>query len=295
MSNFMVRQFYQQRREFEQTYCERNACLPPEGIRLSADIPYLPDGLAAHRLDVLAPAQLDAPAPIVVNVHGGGLIMGSKEFNRPFCAGLAAEGFVVFDVEYRLLPDVNSFDQFQDVLDALHFICAHGGEYGGDTRRLFLCGDSAGAFLLTYVTAMQSSPEMAKAAHVRMGDALPICGLGLVSGMFYSRKLDKIGLFMPKYIYSTLPEYKGFRPYSNPEHPAVCAALPPCYLVTSQEDFLKGYTLGFAAALKRRNRPYQLTCFPKGGGLTHAFSAFEPERPESRQVIREMAAFFKSL
>ena len=60
--------------------------------------------------------------PVIINVHGGGLIIGNKEFNRYFCALLCKKGFLVYSIEYRLVPDCEFYEQLSDFSDAMNFI-----------------------------------------------------------------------------------------------------------------------------------------------------------------------------
>ena len=60
------------------------------------------DGLA---LDVLsATDHRGAPRPAVVLVHGGGWVWGGRGGTARWNEWLADEGYVVFDVDYRLAP-----------------------------------------------------------------------------------------------------------------------------------------------------------------------------------------------
>ena len=46
-------------------------------------------------------------------------------------------------------------------------------------------------------------------------------------------------------------------------------------------------------ALRRHQMPHKLINYPKDPRLTHAFSAFYPELPESREVIHHLIHFFE--
>jgi acetyl esterase/lipase len=71
-------------------------------------------------MDVFAPAAVsDEPLPVLVDIHGGGLIAGRKEQNRNFCIRMAQNGYLVFAPDYRLVPETNIFGQISDVLEAL--------------------------------------------------------------------------------------------------------------------------------------------------------------------------------
>lgn len=70
-------------------------------------------------------------------------------------------------------------------------------------------------------------------------------------------------------------------------------SLPPSLLITSENDNLQKYTLDFEKALARHQMPHKLINFPKDPRLTHAFSVFYPDLPESKEVIHELIHFFE--
>lgn len=286
--------FYKQREEFEVSAAKRDQELEfPEDVIETKDIRYSDDDCDAHRLDMFRPAGREQEVlPVIVNIHGGGLLLGNKEFNRFYCAKLSKLGFLVYSLEYRLVPDCNFFDQLSDISLAMDFVKQRIADDKGDISHVYACADSGGGCLLTYFAAMQKNTELAAAAHVTPSD-LPLRALGLISGMFYTNRFDKIGLFLPKYLYGKHYKKEAFAPYVNPEHPGVAGSLLPCYLVTSKNDYLQHYTLNFTKALAANRIPYRLQNFPKNPQLTHAFSVFSPFLEESDQSMAAMVEFFK--
>lgn len=61
---------------------------------------------------------------------------------------------------------------------------------------MYACGDSGGACLLVYGAALQKNRVLAAAAGVKPS-GLPVLALGLLSGMFYTNRFDKIDCFCP--------------------------------------------------------------------------------------------------
>ena len=116
MSNYIETAFMQQRTDFMKTLPDRRKRFSiPDGVDMYLDIEYVNDQNEAHRLDVFRPSESpDKELPIIFNVHGGGLIMGCKEFNRYFCARLCKLGYVVFSIEYRLVPEYTFYHQRTD-------------------------------------------------------------------------------------------------------------------------------------------------------------------------------------
>lgn len=263
----------------------------PEGVWRTEDVAYLDDGLPCHRMDLYQPIHAGPALPVLLNLHGGGFLLGSKEVNRYLCTDLSRRGFLVMSLEYPLAPEATIFDIFRALTAGIDRAAALAADYGGDPARLYLCGDSAGAYLCYYLAALQNAPEAAKAAGVPQIQA-KIQAIGLQSGMFYTRKHDKIGLFLPKLLYGSDWRKHPFRPYLDPGHPALVAAVPPCFLVTGRGDFLRHYSRQLAACLKRGGKNYQLLDLDEAKTLPHAFAAMLPETPAATRANEAMLAFF---
>ena len=112
-----------------------------------ADIAYGPD--ARHRLDLYAPKG-DAPAPILVFVHGGGFLKGDKGGSDAWpnanVGRMAAQaGFLGVVINYRLAPDHGWPAGAEDVAAVVAWLKDHAAAHGGDADRIVLMGTSAGA------------------------------------------------------------------------------------------------------------------------------------------------------
>ena len=87
----MEKQFLKQRNDFEQSCVERERKYHlPKGVSHKENISYAKDNNRAHRLDRYRPEGTNGQMlPVIINVHGGGLLLGNKEFNKYFCALLS--------------------------------------------------------------------------------------------------------------------------------------------------------------------------------------------------------------
>ena len=54
----------------------------PEGVWRTEDVAYLDDDLPCHRMDLYQPIHAGPALPVLLNLHGGGFLLGSKEVNR---------------------------------------------------------------------------------------------------------------------------------------------------------------------------------------------------------------------
>lgn len=117
---------------------------PPAQPGDTTDVPYGPD--ARHRLDVYP-----GNGPALVVVHGGSWRDGDKALRGIVTVSrkLAAKGYCVFSINYRLVVDGKPGYpmQHEDVLAAAEWVRLNGSQYGADTSRLFLLGGSAGGHL----------------------------------------------------------------------------------------------------------------------------------------------------
>ena len=97
-------------------------------------------------LDVYAPTTIPGPWPVVVFVHGGSWQSGSKEPYAFAGRALAAQGFLTLLISYRLHPQSPYPAFVDDTALALDWATRHAAEYGGDQKRVFAMGHSAGAY-----------------------------------------------------------------------------------------------------------------------------------------------------
>ena len=79
----------------------------PDDVVLHENIDYIGDGKACHMMDVYIQnkneKETGKPLPVLINIHGGGFLLGKKEVNRLFCADMCQRGFAVFCLEYPLV------------------------------------------------------------------------------------------------------------------------------------------------------------------------------------------------
>ncbi|MCC6858745.1 MAG: alpha/beta hydrolase [Bryobacterales bacterium] len=122
------------------------AALAQTPLRVERDIAYAEPRNERQLLDVYAP-QKGSSLAVVVWVHGGGWMRGSKNEMGHKPAAFAEKGFVFVPVNYRFIPNVTMDTIVRDVAKSVGWVHANIARYGGDPRRIFLMGHSAGAQL----------------------------------------------------------------------------------------------------------------------------------------------------
>lgn len=140
-------------------YPERRVVFPGDVIGLP-DLTY--SSLAGYRpmiLDLYKPRRTSQPRPLVIYIHGGGWMGGHTRHSGAFedwpgvLASLAARGYVVASVEYRLSSEAPFPAAVQDVKAAIRWLRAHANEFGIDKSRAVVWGGSAGGQLAGLVGA----------------------------------------------------------------------------------------------------------------------------------------------
>ncbi len=88
------------------------------------------------------------PRSGVLEIHGGGFILGSLEMMDPWCQMIAAEvDAIVVSVDYRLAPEHPFPAGVHDCYAALLWTAEHADELGIDSQRIAIAGQSAGGGL----------------------------------------------------------------------------------------------------------------------------------------------------
>ncbi len=123
-----------------------NAVIPSGSYTVNADVAYGP--LARQRLDIYRPSST-APAagwPVVVFFYGGSWNRGEKADYKFAGEALASRGVLTLVADYRLYPEVRYPDFLKDSALALGYGLKEAARLGGDAKRVFVMGHSAGGY-----------------------------------------------------------------------------------------------------------------------------------------------------
>jgi acetyl esterase/lipase len=98
--------------------------------------------------------------PVVLQIHGGGWILGDKrQQGQPLLNHLAAQGWVCVNANYRLSPSATFPDHLVDCKRALAWIREHVADYGGDPGFVCVTGQSAGGHLAALMGLTANHPR----------------------------------------------------------------------------------------------------------------------------------------
>jgi len=128
-------------------------------VERTVDVAYS-DVSGRHKLDVYRHKDHPTGCPALLQVHGGGWVIGDKrEQGRPLMLHLASRGWVCFAPNYRLSPRATWPDHLVDVKRALAWVREHGQEYGADPGFVVLTGGSAGGHLVALAALTANDPR----------------------------------------------------------------------------------------------------------------------------------------
>jgi acetyl esterase/lipase len=100
-----------------------------------------------NKLDVYVPPGVTNPVPVVIVIHGGGWVEGTKEDRVLEMMPYLQMGFAAVNVEYRLGRVSLAPAAVEDCRCALHWVFANAKKYHFDPSRVVLQGGSAGGHL----------------------------------------------------------------------------------------------------------------------------------------------------
>jgi len=183
------------------------------------DIAYA-DG-ARKKLDMYRPERPGGLSPVVMFIYGGSWRAGDK-FEYEFVGrALAAAGFLTVIADYRLWPEVKYPDFLDDCAEAMRWIQDNIESYGGDPKRFFVAGHSAGAYNAVMLGLDGSFRR-------DYGVTMPIRAIAGISGPynFYPFEYDQV-----RDTFGAAPNPEGTQPIN-----LVTAEAPPIFLASGTSD-----------------------------------------------------------
>lgn len=151
---------------------------------------YVPDGHWRQALDVYLPAEGEGPHPTILALHGGGFYARSKDHFSPYARHFTDQGYALVPANYRYVTSAPYPAQVEDVFCALAWIHANASEFGFDTDRIFVMGDSAGAYLASMIGTVETpGTYQGECPHEVPPSTSPL-GVVLLYGFFDLTNLD---------------------------------------------------------------------------------------------------------
>jgi acetyl esterase len=252
----------------------------PAPEHASETVTYARPGGEDLKLDVWRPPgdngggnEAEAGRPAVVVVHGGGWRSGSRGEFPEWNAWLADEGYVVFDIDYRLAPPPSWQDAPGDVRCAVAWVKENAGPYGVDPERVALMGRSAGGHL-ALLTAYTEASALPSGCEVRNGQDAAVAAVAA----FYP-PTDLAGLSSSGYL-AGMDRFLGGTRRALPDRYRLLSPVervdpgdPPTFLVHGGDDEIvpPGESELLAGRLREAGVPHRRVGLP---WANHTFDFF---------------------
>ncbi|MEO5493554.1 MAG: carboxylesterase family protein [Sphingomonas sp.] len=127
-------------------------------------------------LNVLRPADATGALPVMVFIHGGGFVVGSKDAAVQDGASFARDGIVYVAINYRMgvdgflpIPGVPTNLGLRDQIAALTWVRDNIAAFGGDPAKVTVFGESAGAMSIANLIASPLAKGLFARAIVESG------------------------------------------------------------------------------------------------------------------------------
>jgi acetyl esterase/lipase len=241
----------------------------PSNVEVRRDIVYVegdPAEAAKHKLDLYLPKD-KKNFPVMVFIHGGAWRSGDRSMYAAVGNSFAKAGIGVAIPSYRLMPKSPHPAQIRDVAEAFAWVYQNAGQYGGDSKRIYLAGHSAGGHLAALLAL--------DGAYLKEHAIPPsaIRGVAALSGV---------------YDVSRLPEFESDKgaPDGSPAryvHPQA----PPFLITYCQWDYLglPRQARDFAAALKKAFVGTQLLYIPGENHIAEIVDIWKDDDPIARAIL----------
>lgn len=178
---------------------EGGMAVPPDNFeellaqtRTIEDIDYgsnFPNG----KLDIIFPKEKAEDAPVIFWVHGGAFVGGDKSDVTEYAVQLAANGYVVVNMNYALAPGYQYPTPLYQVSEAYEFIQKNAEKYGLSLENVYFAGDSAGAQIAAQYVNIQTDAFYAEQVGIEQTvDATTIKGALLFCGPFNLQRLSQV-------------------------------------------------------------------------------------------------------
>jgi acetyl esterase len=267
-----------------------NAEVNTDGVAISDHT--VPGAQGAIPIRIYAPADPGAAAsPALLDIHGGGFVVGSIDMEHAFATQVARDlGAVVVTPEYRLAPEHPFPAGVDDCFAVLQWVAANASELGVDATRIAVGGQSAGGGLSAAIALM---------ARDRGGPSICFQFLGIPE-LDHRLETASMRAFVDtplwnrpnaelSWSYYLGPDVVSVSPYASPAMATDLVGLPPAYVTTMEFDPLRDEGISYALRLLEAGVSVELHSYP---GTFHG-STLIPSAAVSRRSNAELMTAYR--
>lgn len=245
------------------------------------------------RLDIYKPREAGANRPVLLQIHGGGWVIGKKdEQGLPLMTHLAARGWVCVAPNYPLSPKATWPDHLVALKRAIVWTREHIAEHGGDPSFIAVTGGSAGGHLAAMVALTADDPSYQPGfedADTSVQAAVPFYGpYDLANVLETKAGGNRLDYFLARTVFKTKDRsvFESATPLLHTR-----ADAPPFFVIHGARDSLAPVEEARELVARLREVSKEPVVYAELPGAQHAFDVFHSIR--SAHVIRGVERFLR--
>ena len=259
------------------------------GIRVEKDLRYSDAGRRGL-LDLYLPEEEDlAGAPVMLQVHGGGWTIGTKDQQGiPLMQHMASRGWICVAINYRLAPRDAFPAHVIDVKKAIAWIRDNIADYGGNPDYIAITGGSAGGHLTALAALTPNDPAFQPGfedADTTVQAAVPHYGVYDFAGVtgLRSAELLRDAFLAPRVLQKSWPDAREDFEAATPIL-RITPDAPDFFVVHGVHDTLVPVAQARMFVEKLREVSHKTVVYAELPGAQHAFDIFPSIR--SAHIVR---------
>ena len=244
--------------------------------------PYTQSEYGPVYLDAYYTEDGKADKPVLIYIHGGGWIQGSRETHAYYSKVFANHGYVAFALDYDLSSPERHLAESTElqIAEAFAWVKNHAADFGGDITRLCVAGGSAGGNL-----ALELAYKINAGIYQTAADGTELPAVTAASVTFPAASVAAVynndDLVLGDLIHNMAASYTGCSPEENPAlydslapANAITASTPPTNIVLGSGDVIvpPKETYELDAALEKAGIAHQTVTIPYAN---HGFDAVD--------------------
>ncbi len=268
--------------------------IPTAHLEMDKDVAYWPEHGRRGLLDIYRPQGEVKDAPVLLQVHGGGWMIGNKDQQGlPLMRHLASRGWVCVAINYRLSPRDPFPAHVVDVKRAIAWIKDNIADYGGDPDFIAITGGSAGGHLTALTALSANDPAYQPGfedADTTLQAAVPFYGVYDFAGATGHKSIE----YLRDYFLAQVVMQKKFE--DDPELFEQASPIlrvrkdaPPFYVIHGSNDVLAEVRQAREFVDELREASDAPVCFSELRYTQHAFDVFPSVR--SQHSVRSVEHF----